>query len=566
MAVLHPRLDDAPAGAEPSAGSLAKGVLRRWPVVLAVFLLTVVAALVAANLAPKTYRATAEVRVSSGNIPSAQGLSSAEANTLLATQVQYLQSTQLGSDVAQRLAGEIEILDVAVEGVPESQVAAVTVVAGSAEDAAEAANTYVVAYDERRDRAVAEEATSRAEQTTAQVERLQARLQELQQQIDAETERVNGELARITIARDAAARAGTVLEPEDVVQPNTTFLSALQGQYNDVASQLGLASTRLEEYQQIAEAANGGVAIVSAATPPSAPSSPGLSQVLALASILGLALGVGAALLLTVLDRRVRSVDDVAVASGGVHLVGPVVGRPDPAAIDLDGLSLPPLSGGTVDSFLSSASWLAVARERGAYDVVLVAAPRGPQTAAPALALALARCGRTVVLVDADLRSPVPGEPDDSRRRGLSDVLLGDALLVDVLVDVDVRGAGSLRVVPAGRAGADVALLAGADMGKLVESLRRDSDVVVLSGAPVMHGREIDVVPVGVDCSLVVATLGVTRRDDLAVAVDHLARTGAALLGVLVADPSLQATSRAAAPTSRSQSGVDSTVGSGSAS
>ncbi|WP_336921875.1 Wzz/FepE/Etk N-terminal domain-containing protein [Aquipuribacter sp. SD81] len=564
MAVAHPRLDDDPRAVEPSLGHLARGVWHRAVVVLGVVVVTVAVALVVTAQSSRTYEASAEVRVSSGNLPSADGMSSAEANTLLATQVQYLQSSQLANDVAQRLAGEFDVIQVLVEGVPESQVATITVVSSSAEGAARAANTYAVAYDERRDAAVVEEATARAQQTEGQVERLQARLEELQAQIDEETERVNGEIARITIARDAAARVGTVLEPSDVIQPNTSFLNALQGQYSDTASQLGLATTRLEEYRQVAQAANGGVAIVSAAEPPAAPSSPGAAQVVALAGILGLALGVGLALLLTALDRRLRSARDVAAVAGPLDTVGPAVGRPDPAALTVDGMSLPPLTGRTVDSFLAPALWLAQAVEGSGRNRVLVTSPREPQSAAPALAVALARCGRSVVLVDADLRNHGPAVLDPTRRRGLSDVLLGEVLLVDVLVDVEVPGSGSLRIVSAGREEADLAALGSSEMGRLLEVLGRDADVVVVSGAPCRVGRELDIAPVGVDASLLLVTLGATVRDDLDLAVAHVQRAGAPALGVLVVDPDLRGTGHGAVPGRRRAASDSSSVPSGS--
>ncbi len=71
---------------------------------------------------------------------------------------------------------------------------------------------------------------------------------------------------------------------------------------------------RAESLRILAKLQNGGVQLVSSATPPSSPSSPRVKRNTALGLLLGLVLGLGVAFLLERLDRRIRNTDELAEA------------------------------------------------------------------------------------------------------------------------------------------------------------------------------------------------------------------------------------------------------------
>lgn len=522
----------APAG--PSLGSWAREVWRRKSVVVLTLVATVFCAMVVWTFAPKVYSASADVRVSSGNL-STGPQSSAEASTVLGTQVQVLESTALANDVAQRLGERVEVTGVEVEAIPESQVATVTVHAHSAEGAAAAANAYVVAYQERRDAAVVEEATRRSEALQAEVDALDEQLAELQAEVDAETTRVNLIQARITVARDNAARAGVALGPEDVVLPNTSTLSALQARYADTASQLSALRTQLLNYQLAKEAGDGGAAIISAASPPAGPTSSGPVTTGLLATLLGLALGTGLALLLALRDTRVHASDGVrrAVPAAPLLATVPSTGKKPVQCVAVGSLLLPSATSVLVETYREVVLSLA-ARRQAALQRVLVAGATDAEdrtAAAGALAVAMARQGLSVLLVDA--RQP-DGDAAGGVRAGLSDVLLGEVSLGHCLVPVDVP-AGSLRVLAAGRpVNAAEARVHEQGLLRLLTSLDQDVDVVVVQGGPVTdRGVTLTLVPV-VDGVLVPVLVDATRWPQLQETVEKVPAVGGHLLGLVV--------------------------------
>lgn len=542
MSLFDTRFDHEPEVAGPSLASVSRQVWRRKALVLTVVLVTLVVAVLLSLQAPKTYQASAEVRVSSGNLQSTVGPSSAETNTLLATQVQVLLSTQLANEVNERLGGEVDIIGVAVEGVPESQVAVVTVEAATAQGAADAANAFVFAYDERRDRGSVEEATSRAGIVEEQLDALNAQQAELQAELDAESTRVNQELARITIARDAAARQGAVLDAADVVPPNTTVLTALQTRYSENTSQLSVLRGELRGYQLAATSGDGGVAIISLASLPGAPVSLGLVPTAALAVLLGLALGIALALVLAATRKTVVDRAAAGKVVPGAALLGPVpaLGKQD-GFLDVDGLRLPALSGPSADSYRVLGSQLVALFRTRAVTRLLVAGARagdGQPAAAGGMAVALAAFGKSVVLVDANLREHAPTARDSARHLGLTDVLVDDELPSGALLAVDVPGAGSLHVLPSGRGAPEPELLlTSAAMGNLVARLGADFDVVIIAGSPLVESGDSLVMLSTVESVLLEVLLGHTRESDVTNALERVAAADGRVLGVVLHDP-----------------------------
>ena len=169
-------------------------------------------------------------------------------------------------------------------------------------------------------------------------------------------------------------------------------------------------------------------------------------------------------------------------------------------------------------------------------DVIAIASglPReGRTTVAVDLALAFARAGQRVVLVDADVRGGdvarrlgVPPAP------GLTDVLQGSAL------DDALRPAGppdaALLVLPAGSNVVQVSeLLGSARMSSVLEQAAERSDIVVIDTAPLLRVSDALALLGQTSGVVAVARLGRTRRDAL-VRLTRLVRSaGGRLLGVV---------------------------------
>jgi capsular exopolysaccharide synthesis family protein len=110
----------------------------------------------------------------------------------------------------------------------------------------------------------------------------------------------------------------------------------------------------------------------------------------------------------------------------------------------------------------------------------------GKTTVATQLSLALARAGKRVILVDADLRRPqvCARLGIDEPARGLGDVLVDEAALRDVLVRFPLAedfGGGALIVLPAGAPPPNPSeLLSSRNMVGLMGSLEQQSDLVIV--------------------------------------------------------------------------------------
>jgi Mrp family chromosome partitioning ATPase/capsular polysaccharide biosynthesis protein len=189
---------------------------------------------------------------------------------------------------------------------------------------------------------------------------------------------------------------------------------------------------------------------------------------------------------------------------------------------------------------------------RGPTILVADAGPdMGKSTVAANLGAALARGGKRVVVVDADVRHPrLPrslGLTDTRGKPGLVDVLSGqvdveDALIPIEIVQPDSNGAGpadavgGLELLPSGSAPAPLAdALTPESVSSLIQELLIRADYVVFDSPPLMVA---DAYPLAVqsDNVLVVARRGRTTKDQAEWARATLDELGVQKIGVVMTD------------------------------
>jgi tyrosine-protein kinase Etk/Wzc len=165
-------------------------------------------------------------------------------------------------------------------------------------------------------------------------------------------------------------------------------------------------------------------------------------------------------------------------------------------------------------------------------------AGEGKTTCAGNLALALAERGRSVILLDLDLRQgKVHAFFEAPRRPGLSELLRGEASLPEVRRTVDLGPGRRLEYVANGTPpSAPLAILESAKLKELLTELRGHYDVVLVDSPPVNFVTDALVLSAYADGVIVVARSGRTESSDLAFAIEQLVRAGAPVLGVALND------------------------------
>jgi Mrp family chromosome partitioning ATPase len=281
---------------------------------------------------------------------------------------------------------------------------------------------------------------------------------------------------------------------------------------------------------------------------------------------LGLVLAIALAFLAEALDTRVRSDDEIANTLG-LPLLGRL-SRPSRRLQSKNQLAMlaEPTSPDAEAFRLLRTNLQFVNAEAMARRILVTSAvgSEGKSTTAANLAVALARGGARVVLVDFDLRRPAVERFFGLRgKAGVTDVVIGRADLDDVLVRVPLGdrtgaaeepvirpmsggkreqsngrsdlSAGSLQVLARGFPPPNPGEFASRPALELVlDRLSANADVVVVDGPPMLQLGDALLFSSYVDGLLVVTRLDVIRRKTLRELRRLLDSTPARVLGVVV--------------------------------
>ena len=269
------------------------------------------------------------------------------------------------------------------------------------------------------------------------------------------------------------------------------------------------------------------------ATAPPSPVSPNVPINIALGLLVGLALGIGAAVLRETLDTRIRterdveSVTDVAILGGIVF--DPKAGE-RPLIVHVDPRSPRAESFRTLRTNLQ---FLDVGRTDRSFVVTSSIESEGKSTTGANLAIALADSGLSVLLVDADLRRPKVHEyMGIDGTVGLTDLLVGRAELNDI---VQPWGKGKLFVLPAGRVPPNPSeLLGSARMSHFIAEFNKAFDVVIFDAPPLLPVTDAAILAQSVGGAIVVVASGRTHKNQLKGAIAALENVGAPISGLVL--------------------------------
>jgi tyrosine-protein kinase len=253
---------------------------------------------------------------------------------------------------------------------------------------------------------------------------------------------------------------------------------------------------------------------------PTSPVFPRTKLTLLVAALLGLGLGLGAALLRENLTTKIESAEDLAKVSGL-----PVFAEiPSETAIlkmsSAEDLATHPRLGIVAEAMRDLRTNLLFTDD--SIRSIVVTSPdgsHGKTTVAFGLAATLAGAGTRTLLVDADLRrGRIADLLDLPRSPGLMDVLLNETQLKEALHSTK----DGLDVLVAGRRSADPGQLLTSEFPALLSRLEREYEIVVVDSTPVIPISDARIVARYADASLLVARAGYALRRQVRAAVDRL--------------------------------------------
>jgi capsular exopolysaccharide synthesis family protein len=343
-----------------------------------------------------------------------------------------------------------------------------------------------------------------------------------------------------------AARMANVFAQEVVALRRRTDQGRVQQALREVRRELagsgqrtGPGGTRLRQQEQrlqvLASVRTGNVEIVQRAQPDDTPVAPRPKRNVLVGAVLGLMIAVALVFLLEQIDRRLRDEQDVEDALGL-----PIVARiPESRKLRRAGswrdLALPAAEAEAFRMLRANLRYFDFDRTLRSLAVVSAGQDEGKSAISWNLALAEVQAGRTVLLLEADLRRPtLAGRLELPQDVGLSLVLAGVSGLEESALALPSAN-GALDVIPAGPPPPNPAeLLESRTMGELLEDVTERYDLVIVDTPPALRFSDATPLVAAVSGALLAVRLGQSVSDDVKAVAEQLEGGGGRLLGVVV--------------------------------
>jgi len=258
------------------------------------------------------------------------------------------------------------------------------------------------------------------------------------------------------------------------------------------------------------------------------PAKPKVAQNMAIAMVVGLALGIGLAFLIEYLDTSVKTMQDVEA----------VLGVPVLAVIPRDVAILKDAPADTPDAegyriMRTNIEFNRKSPDANTLTLVSGGMGEGKSTTLNNLAFTFAKGGYRTLIVDADLRRPSQhrffGIPND---KGLTDFLTTDTPLEPLILQT---GIDNLSLLPSGRLPIDaVGILNSQRMIDLIQQVKKNYDMIFFDSPPILGVSDASVIASSVDLSLVVVQHRRFPKAMLLRVKQNLINVGARIVGCVL--------------------------------
>lgn len=333
---------------------------------------------------------------------------------------------------------------------------------------------------------------------------------------DAET-RLTEQVSRLQgdslAEQDRSVRYNTLSREADT---NRQIYEGLLQRYRELNASAGITASN--------------VAIVDRATAPLLPSFPNPLLNAALGLVTGLLLAGGFVFLRSQLDDRIVTPEDLDQKTG-LPLLGVVPRTGEDVVAELDDPK-------TVisEAYNAVRGSLMFATRNGLPRVLMVTsvqASEGKSTSAYAIAAGLARVGKRVLLVDADLRRPsIHALADLANEKGLSTLLVGTSTIAE---SVQPTADANLAIIPSGgRPPNPAELLSTGRLADLVAQLQQEFECIVIDSPPILAIADAPMLAAVADGVALVVEAERSRAGQIKTAIKRMRQVNAHLVGSIL--------------------------------
>jgi len=329
------------------------------------------------------------------------------------------------------------------------------------------------------------------------------------------------------------------IETKTAALVNLTSAAEIQAAQEELQGLESIVSRYRSDYALYLQSFTGSsvnqLAIVEPAVEPYGPVSGKQTMVLAMAGAAGLALALGAVLVIEYLDDTVRWGGDRDQKLVGLPVLGALARMPNSkGAIIARGTERSPES----EAIRNLRTNLFLSRRREPYHSVLITSSvtrEGKSFVTANLAVSFATAGLRTIIVDGDLRRPTQhANYDLPNFFGLADLLNREAPPEEVVSGKGLQPTGvpNLLLLSAGRHPPDPAILLNSpNLTLLMRALEERADIVLVDSPPVLTVP--DAVLLASECSatLLVVNDGVTSRAEVRKATEELFQYKVNLVG-----------------------------------
>lgn len=479
---------------------------RKWSVIASV-VVVVGLALVMSSLSTPLYQARTRVLVEAS-----QGFEAQPGFVNIQTEVEVVSSEAVAALAKEQLDTPLSLdgilAGLQVAGIQDTTILALTYTSPDPAFSRDAADAFAENYIEYRRTQALQELITEQEAIEQRIEAASTQLQELGEQI-ADAERAE----------------------------DTALATTLETSRSILTARLGVLQQNMDDLQAARVATDSGE-VIEPATLPSRPSSPDLKKNAMLALFIGLALGIGVALLRERLDDRLKGREDIQRAVQAPILATVPQFKSTGRRLPEDLIIQNDPTGPASEAYRSLRTGLQFIASRQGIKSILVTSPgvgEGKTMTVSNLGVALAQAGTRVILVSSDLRRPTLERYFglDHREPGLSTWLAGQTnALPDIVQD---PGVDNLRLIGSGPIPPNPGeLLTSGRLNDLLRTLEENSDLVIFDSPPVLAVTDAAIVAPHVGGTLLIVNASKTHRSAAVHARDELTRLGGRLLGCAV--------------------------------